>query len=1268
MAGDKIKGREIYESDGSLEGLRDLLKELVTGMGNLRTEIAKNKEEAKKLSAAVTQGSSATKEQNEETKEQNRLARQLATKQAQLNQAHSEGARAVELVNQKLREANRQRKNEIRAARSAAGSYDRLSAEYGLMKQRLNAMSDAQRKGTATGRELEKQSQATYRQMDQLQRETGKYQLNVGNYASAIQGLSQGMKRAFKLGASTALDSGSSIEKSVRGIAEVASYTGNVIKATLGPLLATAIVAGLTAAFSKAVAAAAEFGRTISVLEQVSGATEVEIAKLEKNALQLGSSTQFTAKEVAKLSLEYSKLGFGPAEILKLTTDALNTATVAQSDLAETAKTSGATIRQFNLQAKDSGRVSDVMAKSFASSALDLQKFQVAMATVGPVANSLDNSLELTTARIGVLTSAGLDASTAGTGLRNVLLDMTAKGLTFDEAMQKIRGSLNPAKTAMELFGKRGATVATVLASNETAIAALNNKLEDAAGFAGEAAAAIESDLQGSLNNATSAIEGASIAFGQVLAPAAAGIVDIFTQFVRILTVGIEGLKQLPKFIKANKTELTLLIIALASMNATLIAQRTATLASITATAAKAVVEKGAAVATALMRNAQIALNAAMYANPIGLVVGALILLGVGIKKAYEESETFRAGIDGLTNVFLELIEIAKEVGRSLAEGFAALKEGRYLDAAKSFGQAIVDGNPTTIALKHGQKLGEAFTKGYTDSVDLTAKKRTQSFRDAEAEFAAKKSAESGSEVVTAAALGLDTSTLGGAESPKEKAAREKQEKRAQKAESDRLSALKKQRDERLASFRENQKLQEREVILAGANAKRQSELKIEAKRQELETIRLLNQRYASDLEGIDTRDLELQIREDQAALVAQIQADGQAEIDTRRAIATKALADQQRLALARFQVEERTQAELTKFKLLQELERIKEAIRINQEFGGELTETDIAVMRARMDAINNEIDNLNNSGGDGGFSLAKLLGIGGDDGDNFDKAMAEAFRQAKAALDQFVAARKEAADQNLAIADREVAAAQNALEAQRLARERGEASDERGAQLQFDKARARQKKALDDQRAAAVAQQRIQAAQQAANMITASTKIISTLGIPLAIPALAIMWGTFASAQIRARKLASQKFRQGGAFELGGGGSHATGNHVDLGPIAPGGKTALAESSELVNITSKAAARKYGTRNLLALFDSINKGSFGLPAENEPDALERITGRPSGISPGLTRATRRTADTLESINRNTRRTADNTQDSEGVDADGNNYTIRAGTRTVWID
>jgi hypothetical protein len=77
-------------------------------------------------------------------------------------------------------------KANIKSVDSAEGSYNQLAAKYKLNKLELNAMSSAQRSGTASGQALEKESAELYAEMNRLQKVTGKHTLSVGNYGEAM--------------------------------------------------------------------------------------------------------------------------------------------------------------------------------------------------------------------------------------------------------------------------------------------------------------------------------------------------------------------------------------------------------------------------------------------------------------------------------------------------------------------------------------------------------------------------------------------------------------------------------------------------------------------------------------------------------------------------------------------------------------------------------------------------------------------------------------------------------------------------------------------------------------------------------------------------------------------------------------------------------------------------------------------------------------------------------------------------------------------------
>lgn len=131
-----------------------------------------------KLKLAKTELDKMRKSQKENTAEGKKLQAQYERLTLQIKQQKDEQRMAI-----KVRELER------KAAESAEGSYNRLSAQYSLAKIKLNAMSAEQRKTTATGQKLEKESKAIYNEMKRLQEVTGKNTLNVGNYADAMSGL-----------------------------------------------------------------------------------------------------------------------------------------------------------------------------------------------------------------------------------------------------------------------------------------------------------------------------------------------------------------------------------------------------------------------------------------------------------------------------------------------------------------------------------------------------------------------------------------------------------------------------------------------------------------------------------------------------------------------------------------------------------------------------------------------------------------------------------------------------------------------------------------------------------------------------------------------------------------------------------------------------------------------------------------------------------------------------------------------------------------------
>lgn len=313
-------------------------------------------------------------------------------------------------------------------------------------------------------------------------------------------------------------------QKNLKRFGKNIERTGKTLTTNL-----TLPIAGLGAV---AIKTFATFEQGMLKVKAISGATNTEFIALTASAKELGSTTMFTASQVAELQLNLSKLGFNPQSILESSQAILNLAQATDSDLGEAATVAASTMNAFGLEAKDMTMISDVMADSFSSSALDLQKFQTAMASVAPVANQAGADIQRTSAILGVLVNNGIEASSAGTALRNVFLELADQGLTWDEAMLKIQTSMNPLQTAMDLFGKRGASVATIIANNGLAIQSLTDDFNESAGEAQKMADIMDSGIAGAMRKLQSQTEGLLIQFGTALIPIFSKLLDKLSDLI----------------------------------------------------------------------------------------------------------------------------------------------------------------------------------------------------------------------------------------------------------------------------------------------------------------------------------------------------------------------------------------------------------------------------------------------------------------------------------------------------------------------------------------------------------------------------------------------------------------------------------------------------------------------------------------------------------------------------------------------------------------
>ena len=264
---------------------------------------------------------------------------------------------------------------------------------------------------------------------------------------------------------------------------------------------------------------AIEFESSMAAVKAVSGATAGEFKALEQSAKDLGASTVFTARDVAALQLEYSRLGFSAAEILNVQEATLNLAQATGSDLAQAAEVAGSTLRGFGMDASETAKVTDIMAASFSASALNINTFQDSMKFVAPDAKAAGVSIEEVSAMLAVLANSGIKGSQAGTALRRILQEMTGTSGTLSERFAELGAKGIGVKDAMDEVGRRAGTSLIVLSDGADQVKALTGEFENSEGAAKSMSDVMNAVTKGGLKEMTSALEGAGIALGEILIP-----------------------------------------------------------------------------------------------------------------------------------------------------------------------------------------------------------------------------------------------------------------------------------------------------------------------------------------------------------------------------------------------------------------------------------------------------------------------------------------------------------------------------------------------------------------------------------------------------------------------------------------------------------------------------------------------------------------------------------------------------------------------------
>ena len=181
----------------------------------------------------------------------------------------------------------------------------------------------------------------------------------------------------------------------------------------------------------------AELEQVLTKNRAIMNASLEDSAKLKAQAMELGKTMPFTAKEVAEAQMYQAMAGMKTNEVLEMTPKLLKLSIASGQDLASTADILTDNLTAFGLELKDADRLMDVMAATANNTNTDIAGLGEAYKYVASTSRSFE-SMEEVNVLLGALANAGIKSGQAGRNLAGVYTRLAKATPDMDKALKKV--------------------------------------------------------------------------------------------------------------------------------------------------------------------------------------------------------------------------------------------------------------------------------------------------------------------------------------------------------------------------------------------------------------------------------------------------------------------------------------------------------------------------------------------------------------------------------------------------------------------------------------------------------------------------------------------------------------------------------------------------------------------------------------------------------------------------------------------------------------
>ncbi|MBQ7154848.1 MAG: phage tail tape measure protein [Synergistaceae bacterium] len=464
-----------------------------------------------------------------------------------------------------------------------------LSQEYDKAKQRVQSWQEVLPKNsvlmqTAIRREKElarayrdsqKETARLERERDKLYRQVGQQSAKLDSEQEALRRMGQAMReagldtdnlaerQAKLVQAQERLGRAQSRYQELRSQLSWDNIRGDLFKS-----------AAAVMAFKKPIQVDMDFEQAMANVRAVSLTSEQEFNTLRNQAIQLGSTTPFTASQAAKSQENLARAGFTAEEIVQTMPGLLNMAAAEGMDLSQASEILAGGMRGMQLPMSETTRLVDTLAYTSAHSKTNIASLGEAFKNVAGTASLLKIKPEQLASYLGAMANMNVEGGEAGNALKSSFMRLSKPPKEALNFLRKYRiavktsngqmrelpdilteiykkteklGSAEQLKVFSGIFGKNygDSMIKLALASVNGSQGKLESELFTQKEGTGARMAAIRNDtLQGDITALGSAWEGVMIRIGKAIEP----INRFFTQNLTL------GLQIINEFVDKNST------------------------------------------------------------------------------------------------------------------------------------------------------------------------------------------------------------------------------------------------------------------------------------------------------------------------------------------------------------------------------------------------------------------------------------------------------------------------------------------------------------------------------------------------------------------------------------------------------------------------------------------------------------------------------------------------------------------------------------------